>query len=82
MIVRPSEIRRVLREGADGFQVSENAVLALGAALEELAGLFARESAAALRRHNESRILQRLPTLSRLTDEHVREAIRRAHGKP
>ncbi|HYS73776.1 MAG TPA: hypothetical protein VEO96_07335 [Thermoplasmata archaeon] len=81
MIVRPDEVRRLLRARAEG-QVSESAVIALSGALETEAELLAEESARVLRTKNDGRSVQRLEPLRRLTDEHVREALRRLNGNP
>jgi len=79
MIVRPGEIRRLLRaKGAP--QVSEDAVVAMAAGLERLADSFADESLRVLQERNASRDVQRLEVLRRLTAEHVEEALRRSHG--
>ena len=81
MIVRPDEVRRLLRTHVGG-QVSESAIIALSGALEMEAERLAEESSRILRARNDARSVQRLEPLRRLTDEHVREALRRLNGNP
>ena len=65
-----------------GGQVSESAIIALSGALEMEAERLAEESGRILRARNDARSVQRLEPLRRLTDEHVREALRRLNGNP
>ncbi len=81
MIVRPADVRRLLRLRLADGQVAESAVVAFSAALEELAAMFAEESARSLQSQNELRAMQRLEPVRRLTDAHVHEALGRLHGK-
>jgi hypothetical protein len=84
VIVRPGALKELLRrKGAN--QVGEDALIVLAAALESEALLFAEESVAALERRNESRRVQRIPRLRRLTvadvEVGVEEGLRRMNGK-
>lgn len=80
MIARPAKIRELLRRSGASGQVSEEAVVAFVAALEDVAAAIAEGAVRGLAIANEARAVQRLEPLRRLTDEHVREGIRRSHG--
>ena len=81
MIVRPADVRRLLRLRLADGQVAESAVVAFSAALEELAAMFAEESARSLQSQNELRAMQRLEPVRRLTDAHVPRSPREAPWK-
>lgn len=81
MIVRPAALRGLLRSKGAG-QVSESAVIAFAAAAEALCDQLADRVATIFRERNEARAAQCLPSLHRLTDDFVDEALRRADGNP
>lgn len=79
MIVRPGELRRLLRQRG-AAQIGEDALVVLAAALEDQARRFAEQSVVALEERNAARDVQRIPRLKRLTVADVEKAIGRLNG--